>query len=219
MPRLLLLACLVVLSAETASAGLSFGGETLRDKWREMNTPGSGGGGGSALPCSAASGDGEIHFTDLAATNNCNGDPDFTWAQTTNILTIDASGQTSSGITFAEDGSGPDYYIRAADKTIAGFGSHISILTGAAVSGNNQGGDFSITTGAGSGTSEGGDISITTGIGGTGSGSGDIAITAAAGGTSGAAGGTMTLTTGAGLATNGSGGAFSLTTGAGDGTG
>ena len=50
MRRFLLLACLVVLGADPASAGLSFGGETLRDKWREMNTPGSGGGGGAALP-------------------------------------------------------------------------------------------------------------------------------------------------------------------------
>ena len=51
-----------------ASAGLRFGGETLREKIIELNTVG--GGGGEALPCPDAANTGEVHFTDTTATND-----------------------------------------------------------------------------------------------------------------------------------------------------
>ena len=233
MRRFLLLACLVVLGADPASAGLSFGGETLRDKWREMNTPGAGGGGGSALPCPNADGDGEIHFTDTAETNNCSGDPDFIWAQTTNILSIDGSGQANPGINFAVDTS--NYDIRTLNQTTtATAGNSLDITLG---NGNTSGtgGGFSVTTGTGGTTGAGGALSLTSGAGGggntkggritilSGAGSGnqragELYLTSGPGGAT-ANGGELILTSGDGGATSGTGGILQLLGGDGGGTG
>ena len=86
MTRFLLILMLMLAAPRVALAGLRFGGESLREKIIELNTVG--GGGGEALPCPASTATGEVHYTDLTESFDCDGDEGFTFTESTNLVNI-----------------------------------------------------------------------------------------------------------------------------------
>lgn len=129
------------------------------------------------------------------------GDPGLTYNKTTNAVTID---------NLIIDGAN----ISTSDATTP---SNITIATGDSTSGNNTGGNLTVTTGAGSGTGGGGEINFLSGTGGATGAGGDLNFSAGNSGDS--SGGNLSFQGGEPTVGNNTGGGITFIAGPGLGSG
>lgn len=106
-------------------AGLRFGGETLREKIIELNTVG--GGGGEALPCPAAANTGEIHYTDLTETFDCDGDEGLTFTESTNLVNINEATDGDSILLRLDNDLASDGNLNETAQIRFGFGTDTDV--------------------------------------------------------------------------------------------
>lgn len=118
----------------------------------------------STITTNPGGSDQQVQFNDGGTTFGT--DTDFTWAKSTNTLTI---GSSSSGIikSGAElqikttDATGEDIVVQAGTgATSDGAGGDISLTAGTGGTSNGNGGNIGITAGTKSGTGSGGDITL-----------------------------------------------------------
>ena len=85
MNRLFLIALLLLVSDQSVSASMRFGSRSIRDTVTNSNTVSTI---SQQSGCPDAANTGEVHFTDLAESFDCDGDEGFTFTQSSNLVNI-----------------------------------------------------------------------------------------------------------------------------------